>query len=805
MSTHSLIKSIFAIAALLNAGHSYSQNSQRLIKETETTNTQPFSQSPTPSSPVLELMQKMDTMYTDKNISITPQDVEKIFKQKANLNERASETGDTLLHYLADAPINYEGLMEGAETLLKNGALILPNNYNETPVHIAARKGNVAMLKLLVKYTKKEDIYALVNQPTKIITDDEDEFGLITPLHQAASCCGCKKCINQRGRDPRGAVKFLIEQGARIDAKDSEGSTPVLYTASLPVLKFFVEEMNCSIFDEINNYGYDLLDTAFYYNCTEMLSYLINKGLSLDAPHAQSMLSRIYINQEDMIPVLLNNGADINKIDNSGWPIIERIVYNANLNPKKYFNAYLEFITFLVNKGAYIKVLAKAIDYFDLSKPNSTALIEHLTNLGFDLNSPDNFGETILTKAAQQDLPNRVIFLLKKGANPYITDTFGKRPIMHAKSIATLKAFIDSDIHSYKTNSDDTLHAPGNLMLSLDNNGKTLLHYAVEQGSTEMTTYLLKNGLLTWINKPDAVGRAPLYYIDPREDSAYDLAKLLLDNGALIDEKNTYRFSTATTHIIHKLNSEAFSLDEFKKITKFIDYLLSKGADINVGIESFYKPVIDNFELTHPLADHLLTYLAKHGANLNHQQLTSGDTLLHKAAYEKLPDMIVLLINLGANWNLLNNVGESSPSLIMDTWNNLKNRNVHCEKIIKTILTKLAGYPLELPFKKPVDTAVINGFLIALDCAQVKTIAHDTLEYVCYQFIKAISTKEKLSLTNQEKILCDQYFTMRPEGFREVIIQQLNFSKNMHNHQKTLFSGMNKNFFHDIKTDLKKK
>lgn len=110
-----------------------------------------------------------------------------------NINAQDAD-GDTLLHYAVCRDIKI------VELLIKNNAKINPKNiWGETPLHVAAERGDIHMMKYLLSH--KADIEA------------RDNNGY-TPLRHALF-----------GRNPEKSVAFLLDSGANPTDPDNEGNT----------------------------------------------------------------------------------------------------------------------------------------------------------------------------------------------------------------------------------------------------------------------------------------------------------------------------------------------------------------------------------------------------------------------------------------------------------------------------------------------------------------------------------------------------------------------------------------------------
>ena len=159
------------------------------------------------------------------------------------------------------------------------------NNRQQTPLHKASERGNLKMVK------------ALIILGAKIEAKDEDGR---TPLHTAAKVEIAKHLIEKgaqvEARDFDGhtplmwqcldensdVVKYLIEIGAQIHAEDIFGKTPLHYLGTVEIAKCLIE--NGAKIEAKDNYGFTPLHFAGGLNGTfDALKYLIELGAQIGA------------------------------------------------------------------------------------------------------------------------------------------------------------------------------------------------------------------------------------------------------------------------------------------------------------------------------------------------------------------------------------------------------------------------------------------------------------------------------------------------------------------------------------------
>ena len=159
------------------------------------------------------------------------------------------------------------------------------SNRQQTPLHKASERGNLKMVK------------ALIILGAKIEAKDEDGR---TPLHTAAKVEIAKHLIEKgaqvEARDFDGhtplmwqcldensdVVKYLIEIGAQIHAKDNFGKTPLHYLGTVEIAKCLIEN-GAKIEAKANNLATPLHFAGGLNGTYDALKYLIEMGAQIGA------------------------------------------------------------------------------------------------------------------------------------------------------------------------------------------------------------------------------------------------------------------------------------------------------------------------------------------------------------------------------------------------------------------------------------------------------------------------------------------------------------------------------------------
>ena len=309
-----------------------------------------------------------------------------------------------------------------------------------------------------------------------------------------------------------------------------------------------------------------------------LLDKLIHMGLPLDIQHG--LTYAVGQNNNEMIYFLLNNGADITKINNDDLGrlidnsiktkdtrLLERVFSVIDINMRfitKNYSALIyavrqnnnEMVEFLLNKGAEIKRLD---DIYFLNILIENAIKNNNTNILLRIfkNTDINYKfttdmRTSLTYAVKENNFEIVRFLVENGANVNITDTSGSTALIYAvknKNFEIVIYLVDNGV-----NADIG-----------DNYGFTALIYAVKNNNLTIVRYLVESGAS--VNMCDNYGVTALMHAVVENN--IDIVTLLLNAFADVDMHDNNGF----TALIHAVNENNIVI---------VKLLLDKGVDINI-------------------------------------------------------------------------------------------------------------------------------------------------------------------------------------------------------------------------------
>jgi len=185
------------------------------------------------------------------------------------------------------------------------------------------------------------------------------------------------------------------------------------------------------------------------------------------------------------------------------------------------------------------------------------------------------------------------------------------------------------------------------------NNKITPLHYAAAYADLKTVEYLLKKG--ADINALDSSGNTPLLY-----------------SLSFISLRSAHKNITFKPPLNYKTEDEQI---------KLIEYLLNKGADVNVSSSNGKTPL--HYSLRRGMPLEIVELLVSKGASVNVRD-GNGWTPLHCGAYANSERSVRLLVKNGANTNVKNNDGKTP------LYYAIKNKNNKLSKLLKRVLNRKA-------------------------------------------------------------------------------------------------------------------
>jgi ankyrin repeat protein len=231
--------------------------------------------------------------------------------------------------------------------------------------------------------------------------------GLHPPYPEAGGCIGGigQSCYTIAKRDSKGAleiVRSLLENGAAVRAKDSDGKTALHHAAA----------------------GANV----------EVARILIAHGADVNAVdnHGTNPVNVVSLLNDDtsVTELLLNHGAEINN-KNGSWPGLLSAAAAGHTRA----------LRFLICKGANINSTGSqgTTALMEAAASGHLEIIDTLLGLGTAVDTQDAQGFSALMYAAFNGRENAVALLLKSGANKALTNRSGETAV----AIAAQRKFTD--------------------------------------------------------------------------------------------------------------------------------------------------------------------------------------------------------------------------------------------------------------------------------------------------------------------------------------------------------------------------
>ncbi|XP_071521478.1 transient receptor potential cation channel subfamily A member 1-like [Panulirus ornatus] len=338
------------------------------------------------------------------------------------------------------------------------------NGYH--PIHIAARNASVRVLELLLQYKESQ---GCIRQNMISIPDLEGNV----PLHLAVHGGEIK------------AVELCLRSGALISSQQDDRSTPVHLACSqgsfeIVKLMFTLQpQEKVKALGTLDAQGMSPLHCAAMFNHPQLVAYLVQEGAAVDQ-----------VDQEHRSALLLAAA-------HSGWRTVDVLLaHGANPNIRDLTAKNLLHIV-IMNGGSLSDLLA--LDHAKEYLPSPcTSGPRWKSQISAMLNEQDSLGWSPLHYACRSGQISSLASLLRLGACVRTKDNRNESPLHFAAKYGrynTVRHLVES--------------SSGFLILNECNDeGKTALHIASEEGHTRVVQLLLSKGALL---HRDHQGRTPLH------------------------------------------------------------------------------------------------------------------------------------------------------------------------------------------------------------------------------------------------------------------------------------------------------
>jgi len=229
-------------------------------------------------------------------------------------------------------------------------------------------------------------------------------------------------------------MKTLLQNGANVNAKDSYDYTPIMYAAkgasskALNAVKYVIKkgaQVNAK-----NYYESNALKLAVLADNGDIVKFLVEKGAEGDVSNLLMVAVGYGKELTKSIKVLVNKGADVNKVCQHTNDTMLIIAAQKN---------HMEIVKFLLKKGANFQV--KCHSRFWCSGKDTLIYAANFGNLdivksllakGANINIQDKIGDSPLMLAARNGYEDVTQYLLDQGAHVNLINDKGYSALTYA-------------------------------------------------------------------------------------------------------------------------------------------------------------------------------------------------------------------------------------------------------------------------------------------------------------------------------------------------------------------------------------
>jgi ankyrin repeat protein len=321
---------------------------------------------------------------------------------------------------------------------------------------------------------------------------------------------------------------------------------------------------------------YDAITMGWYDRVKELIGY--GDGL------AEDLETAVVYRQPEIVQLLLDNGADVNWMDNHAI----RVALNSNYDDivkimipyfkkedierlREEYSSKELGLKESIDESIFIPVPemeAKArkqkykimygTDIIEAVQHNEIEYVKKCIEQGRNLDVRTNMGRPLLIMATTRGLVTMTKLLLDNGADPNVLTNEKKTPLFELNNIKYI----------------NERKAIANLLLDhgvdpniVDRHGDMALHYACVYDMEDVVDILLEHGAKYMeISKS---GRLPLPWDLAINNELYDIVKVLLKHGMDINYQDSQGATALIRSVVNKRNN-------------MVDFLLEHGADPNI-------------------------------------------------------------------------------------------------------------------------------------------------------------------------------------------------------------------------------
>ena len=574
-----------------------------------------------------------------------------------------------------------------------------------TAVHIAAKQGNLDVLKLLkesganIHVQNEMDRNSIMS--AAIGTGDCNTVRWL--IEQGVDVNHCSKkgvtavhiAAQQGNLD---VLKLLKESGANIHAQTEMGSNSIMSasvgTGDCNTVRWLIEQ-GVDV-NHCDKKGFTAVHIAAKQGNLDVLKLLKESGANIHVEDNEGsysvLLAAIGTGDCNTVRWLIEQGVDVNHCDKNGFTAVHIAAMQGNLDVVKLLKESGANIHVEDNEGSYSVMLA-AIGTGDCNT------VRWLIEQGVDVNHCDKNGFTAVHIAAKQGNLDVLKLLKESGANIHVQNEMDRNSIMSAAigtgDCNTVRWLIEQgvDVNHCSKKGVTAVHIAaqqGNLdVLKLLKESGANIHAQTEMGSNSIMSASVGTGdcnTVRWlieqgvdVNHCDKNGFTAVHIA--AKQGNLDVLKLLKESGANIHVQNemdrnsimSAAIGTGDCNTVRWLIEQGVDVNHCSKkgVTAVhiaaqqgnldvLKLLKESGANIHaqteMGINSIMSASVGTGDCN------TVRWLIEQGVDVNHCD-KKGFTAVHIAAKQGNLDVLKLLKESGANIHVEDNEGSYSVLL----------------------------------------------------------------------------------------------------------------------------------------------
>ncbi|KAJ3336347.1 hypothetical protein HDU83_009478, partial [Entophlyctis luteolus] len=374
------------------------------------------------------------------------------------------------------------------------------------------------------------------NKKAKTAIDTQDAMKQ-TPLHIASKHAQLSN------------VKWLVEQGANVNAEDKDKATPLHFASlngHLEIVKWLMEH-GANVNAETSKKWTPLHIASQH---LEVVKSLMEHGAIVNAEDKHKAMPLHFASEYGHLEVvkwLVEHGANVNAETSKKWTP----VHNASLN------GHLEVVKWLVEQGANVnaEVEDKATPLHFASKHGQLEVVKWLVEQGAKVNAEDKVKVTALHSASDSGHLEVVKWLVEHGANVN-AETSKKWTPLHIASR-------NGHLEVVKW----LLECSANVNAEEEHKAKPL-HLASDHGHLEVVKWLVEHA--GNVNAEEEDKATPLH--NASQNGHLEVIKWLVEHGANVNSQTSKKWT-----LLHNASSNGH--------LEVVKWLVDHGANVNAEEE----------------------------------------------------------------------------------------------------------------------------------------------------------------------------------------------------------------------------